>query len=122
MDDKIQKMGEKLQANTQGHGLGDRDLGRKRDDNDNDAGDGITRKPRSGSESSNEGQSRTEPTQSIPGNTSETGQGTPTSTTGTPQTRTRSPLGPGAGCLRQTGTMFIASVSLVAIALRIKKA
>lgn len=57
------------------------------------------------------------------GNTSETGVGTPE--TGGPDltnpTAPRSPLGPGMGCSRPAGTMFIASVWLALTALRHKR-
>lgn len=57
------------------------------------------------------------------GNTSETGVGTPE--TGGPDmtnpTAPRSPIGPGMGCSRPAGTMFIASVWLVATVLRHKR-
>lgn len=55
------------------------------------------------------------------GNTSETGVGTPA--TGGPDltnpTAPRSPIGPGMGCGRPGGTMFIASVGLAVAAMRI---
>lgn len=55
------------------------------------------------------------------GNTSETGVGTPE--TGGPDltnpTAPRSPIGPGMGCSRPAGTMFIASMGLTVAALRI---
>lgn len=69
-----------------------------------------------------------EPGQAAPvetgsGNTSETGVGTPE--TGGPDltnpTAPRSPLGPGMGCSRPAGTMFIASVWLALTALRHKR-
>lgn len=55
------------------------------------------------------------------GNTSETGVGTPE--TGGPSltnpTAPRSPIGPGMGCSRPAGTMFIASMGLAVAALRV---
>jgi hypothetical protein len=55
------------------------------------------------------------------GNTSETGVGTPE--TGGPDltnpTAPRSPIGPGMGCARPGGTMFIASMGLAVAALRV---
>ncbi len=54
------------------------------------------------------------------GNSSETGVGTPEvgGPSSTNPTAPRSPLGPGMGCSRPAGTMFIASVWFVAAVLR----